>query len=448
MDFLFALLFLVGFIVFVINTIIYLAKKVRSVDGKKNVYILLISLGVSFLSLIIFINMISKDSDTKKEEKETAPQTTQASTVQDIQPSASVPENNSSSTYDYSSTEDFSSELQQNEPAEVRPYPDASEIFYVEDYTKFYKNFSDRDLNRWYQMTVPVYSVNETGVIIHDDLNKTLGLIGATFADPNDVSRVHRGDDITIVGYVNFKLASGILMDSVYLLDVKETANTIHDDQVIIINDYVDFAENYDGHDIGKTVQITGKVASFADDHFEIEEGFTKGEIQGYLAEDESFDGINVGDTVTFVGVASSKIFNAVTINDVHFGPATTTNTVNFEDTEAYYVKQQPKEYLITSVSEMFAEMNSNAMNAKDKYDDQDVQVTGVITRIDDKGKFIYIGSSVDSNDTIFCSVDTEDLRDILRTLAVGNSVTIKGNCYKASQTWGYAISTEELLPY
>ncbi|SCY69583.1 tRNA_anti-like [Lachnospiraceae bacterium XBB2008] len=440
MDFLFALLFVIGFFVFLINTIIFLVKKARYVDSKKNAYILFISLGISFFSLIIFISLISKDSDNKKED---------TSTVQNV-PVTTVQENQSQITgdsYDDTFTQDLSAEIQRDEPAEVLPFPDNSEIYFVADYSKFYKNFSDGDLNKWYQMTVPVYSVNETGVIIHDDLNKTLGLIGVTFADPSDVNRVHRGDNITIVGYIDFKLASGILMDSAYLLGIQETANTIYDDQVIIVNDYVYFAENYDSHDIGKTVQITGKVASYGSDHFEIKEGFTKGEIQGYLADDETFDGINIGDTVTFVGVASSKLWDAVTINDVHFGATNVTNTVNYEETEAYYNKQLPKEYMITSVSEMYMDMDSNAMNAKEKYDDQDVQVSGIITRIDDKGKNLYIGSSVGSDD-IYCSIENEEQRDVLRQLSVGSSVTIKGYCYQASQTWGYGIRIEELLPY
>ena len=337
----------------------------------------------------------------------------------------------------------------------VFPYPGEDEITNVDDYKSFYRNYKSAYNQNWYRLTMPVYSVSGNSIIVHDDLNKVLGMISVEFAEPGTTSSIRRGDEVTVVAITRSKMLGTLMMYSGYLDGMRKTANSIVDGQVIVVDDYVSFAQKYESQDIGKTIQITAKVRSVTDSGFSIDEGFPDGVTYGIsvsLADGETTNGIKDGDTVTFYGVTHSKLWNMLYIDDAHIGAAKGDSVVNYKDTEAYAEKNKPKTYMQCTVSQMVADMENNPMSAKDRYLDKDLQVTGIITKIDDKGKYFYIGvnSSSGTSESVYCSVESEEQRKKLMNLSKGNTVTVCGRCYAAGDLliipMGFSMNLDDIL--
>ena len=333
----------------------------------------------------------------------------------------------------------------------VFPYPGEDEITNVDDYKSFYRNYKSAYNQQWYRMTVPIYSISGNSITVHDDLHKALGMITVDFAEPNTTAELRKGDEVTVVALTRMKLLGDLIMYSGYLDEARKTANSIVDGQVIIIDDYVSFAQKYDSHDIGKTVQITAKANGITENGFHIDEGFPEdftSTISVELADGETTTGIKEGDVVTFVGRTDSRMINMVFIKDAHLGAATGANVVHYNQTEAYAEKNKPKTYMQCTVSQMVSDMDGNPMSAKDRYLDKDLQVTGIITKIDSKGKNFYIGTSESSgvSDSVYCSVQTEEQRQKLMKLSKGSNVTVCGNCYSAGKLLGYSLELDDIL--
>ena len=344
------------------------------------------------------------------------------------------------------------SEVSENDIShKVFPYPDESEITNVDDYTSFYRNYKSAYNQNWYRMTMPVYSVSGNSIIVHDDLNKVLGMISVEFAEPGTTTSIRRGDEVTVVAITRSKMLGTLMMYSGYLDGMRKTANSIVDGQVIVIDYYVSFAQKYESQDIGKTVQITAKVRSVTESGFSIDEGFPDGVTYGIsvsLADGETTNGIKEGDTVTFYGETHSNMFNMLDIDDAHIGAAKGDNVVNYKDTEAYAEKNKPKTYTQCTVSQMVADMENNPMSAKDRYLNKDLQVTGIITKIDSKGKnfSIVVTSSSGTSEGMYCSVESEEQRQKLMNLSKGNTVTVCGRCYAAGEWLGYSMELDDIL--
>lgn len=333
----------------------------------------------------------------------------------------------------------------------VFPYPDESEITNVDDYKSFYRNYKSDYNQNWYRIKMPVYSVSGNSITVRDELHKVFGNISVELAEPGAASAIRKGDEVTVVAISRGKILGTLIMYSGYLDGMQKTANSVVDGQVIVIDDYVSFAQKYDSYDSGKTVQITAKVQSVTERGFSIDEGFPDDMTSGIsveLASGEPVDSIKEGDTVTFVGRTDSKMFNLLFIKDAHIGAAKGENVVNYTQTESYAEKNKPKTYTQCTVSQMVSDMDNNPMSAKDRYLDKDLQITGIITKIDSKGKNFYIGVSSSSgvSDSVYCSVETEDQRQKLMNLSKGNSVTVRGNCYSARELLGYSIRLDDIL--
>jgi len=348
--------------------------------------------------------------------------------------------------------EDEESDVSEDEIThKVFPYPDESEITNVDDYKSFYRNYKSDYNQNWYRIKMPVYSVSGNSITVRDELHKVFGNISVELAEPGAASAIRKGDEVTVVAISRGKILGTLIMYSGYLDGMQKTANSVVDGQVIVIDDYVSFAQKYDSYDSGKTVQITAKVQSVTERGFSIDEGFPDDMTSGIsveLASGEPVDSIKEGDTVTFVGRTDSKMFNLLFIKDAHIGAAKGENVVNYTQTESYAEKNKPKTYTQCTVSQMVSDMDNNPMSAKDRYLDKDLQITGIITKIDSKGKNFYIGVSSSSglSDSVYCSVETEDQRQKLMNLSKGNSVTVRGNCYSARELLGYSIRLDDIL--
>ena len=348
------------------------------------------------------------------------------------------------------------SETEENGEQEydVLPLPNDEEIIVIEDYKQFYQDYQNGDDGKWYKITLPVYSVEDDHLIIHDDLGKILGMYCVYLADPSVTKTIHRGDNVTVIALSDYKKLNILSMYSAYVESVEETANTIYDDQVIIINDYVFFYEHYDSPDIGKMVQITAKVDSADEVNLTIKEGLPDSltsMIVAYLADGEEVVGINSGDTVTFYGRTSSKFGKSLTLEDVHIGESDCKNKVIYEESDSYKIKleesQAEIEYMKCTVKTMLDDMSDNPVRAKEKYEDQFLEVTGVVCDISGNGKRIDLGLSKNSTlDSIMCMLDESTEINKVKKISNGDTITIRGKCSHAGKTLGYSVSNTEII--
>ena len=347
--------------------------------------------------------------------------------------------------------ENISEESEADTSYKVFPYPGEDEITNVDDYKSFYRNYQSAYNQKWYRMTMPIYSVSGNSIIVHDDLDNVLGMISVHFAEPNATSPLRRGDEVTVVALTRSKMLGALMMYSGYIDSMRKTANSIVDGQVIIIDDYVSFAQNYDSHDIGKTIQITAPVENVTESGFSIREGFPDditSSISVELADGETTEGIKDGDVVTFIGETHSQMWNRLFVEDAHIGAAKGSNVVHYNETEAYAEKNKPKTYISCTAGQLDSDKDNNMMSAKDKYLGKDLEISGVIVDIDNKGKDFHIGanSSTGLADAIYCSVETEEQRQKLMKLSKGSAVTVRGNCYKIGSLVGYMVKLDDIL--
>ena len=345
-------------------------------------------------------------------------------------------------------------EPEDEEDIVVLPFPSEDEITDVEDYKSFYKDYADGDDEKWFRITVPVYSVSDGRIIAHDDLGKILGMISIRFADPSITEGIHINDNVTVVAYSKYKFMNTLFLQSAYLENAEETANSIHDDEVVIIDDYVFFYNNYDSHDIGKIVQITAPADSIDSSNITIKEGLPDTMttmIVAYWADGEDIGNLKAGDTVTFYGKASSKIGKSLTIDDAHVGESPYSNIVKFEESDSYQQKveesQKEIEYTKVTVKQMLDDMDSNPVRAKEKYEDQYLEVTGIVCDIAGNGKRIDLGLSKNSTlDSVACIIKESTEIEKVKSISNGDTVTVRGKCYQVGKVLGYGITDCEIV--
>lgn len=104
-------------------------------------------------------------------------------------------------------------------------------------------------------------------------------------------------------------------------------------------------------------------------------------------------------------------------------------------------------EYTVYSIDEMFSDLRDNALKAKDKYNKQYVQITGELSVIDSDGKYISLLPTEDEFAIIGiqCYIKTEDQKNRVMEMSVGDSVTLKGKIKSVGEVLGYSLDIDEI---
>lgn len=228
----------------------------------------------------------------------------------------------------------------------VYDYPSDDEIIEIDDLNSFYKKFGEADEKKWYKFTGTAYMVGEGTIFMHNELDSMLGMIDIELADKMATEKISKGESVTVVARGYTKAANFLMLNSGYILETGDSKYTVNRDEVIIVEDYVEFYKDYDDSANGRLVQITAPIENVDSSGFVIRKGLGSGltsMISVYLDDNESTLKLNEGDTVTFYGECGIKIFNAVSISDAHLGEATG-NTIKYKDSEYYqYLKSEAK---------------------------------------------------------------------------------------------------------
>lgn len=101
-------------------------------------------------------------------------------------------------------------------------------------------------------------------------------------------------------------------------------------------------------------------------------------------------------------------------------------------------------EYQQCTVTDMISELKSNALNASDEYKDQYVEISGEVGIIDSDGKYITVLGDSSVLFGIQCFVEDDSQTEAIKTLSVGDKVSVKGKVTDVEQFSGYMMDMTE----
>lgn len=106
-----------------------------------------------------------------------------------------------------------------------------------------------------------------------------------------------------------------------------------------------------------------------------------------------------------------------------------------------------PIEYIKYDVSELMDDLDTNALKAEKKYNDQYVEITGKLYNIDSSGKYISLGPSEDDFTFIGvqCYLKNSDHSDKVLEMEKGQVITLKGKIKSVGEVLGYSLNIEEI---
>lgn len=126
-------------------------------------------------------------------------------------------------------------------------------------------------------------------------------------------------------------------------------------------------------------------------------------------------------------------------------GTSTGTTTENKSSTTAQV--EETIEYTHYDVSEMMDDLNGNAMKAQSKYKGQYIEITGKLSTIDSDGKYISVTRSDDEWAIlgVQCSIKSDDQKNQIMEMSIGDTVTIRGKCTDVGEVLGYYLDISEI---
>lgn len=103
--------------------------------------------------------------------------------------------------------------------------------------------------------------------------------------------------------------------------------------------------------------------------------------------------------------------------------------------------------YTPYAVSELISDLDSNAFRAASKYEDQYVELTGILGVIDSSGDYICIEPSDDeySWTDVKCYLRSDDQKDVVLELQQGDSIVVKGKITSVGEVLGYSLTIDEI---
>lgn len=128
-------------------------------------------------------------------------------------------------------------------------------------------------------------------------------------------------------------------------------------------------------------------------------------------------------------------------------GGEKTNTAASTNNTNSTSTAQQEITYTAYSVSELMNDLNTNAMNASDKYKDQYVELTGKLNVIDSSGKYISIIPTDDEYAIIgvTCYFQSEDQKNAVKSAAIGDTLVVKGKITDVGEVLGYYLNIDEV---
>lgn len=110
-------------------------------------------------------------------------------------------------------------------------------------------------------------------------------------------------------------------------------------------------------------------------------------------------------------------------------------------------VPQQEIVYTEYTVSQLIKDLEDNALNAKNKYDDKYVKISGELSNIDSSGKYISLNPSDDSFTfyNVQCYIQNDEQTAKVASMKTGDTVTLKGKVTDVGEVLGYQLDIDAI---
>ena len=104
------------------------------------------------------------------------------------------------------------------------------------------------------------------------------------------------------------------------------------------------------------------------------------------------------------------------------------------------------RDYIETTVDQLYEELDDNPLKAKDTYTDTYVAVKGQMRVIDSDGESVSIYPlEYDSLDGIYCTLSSDEQREAVKAHRKGDAVTVKGIITEVDGIFPYKIYVDSI---
>ena len=204
-----------------------------------------------------------------------------------------------------------------------------------------------------------------------------------------------------------------------------------NDNDIVPINNFSTFYRNYNPDtDNNKWYATYVTVYSVTDEFIAVHDSSLEknlGVIYFYPANKDDLKTIKDGDTILVVAYSKDKIIGILTLYSAYF-------------------QKIDKPYIQCTSKQLLDELETNAAAAKDTYQGQNIEVTGIVVNIDASGEYLSIAPDQYSFYRIQCFIKNSQQLSILKTLASGQTVTIRGLCTDVGEILGYLVDIDEII--
>ena len=107
-----------------------------------------------------------------------------------------------------------------------------------------------------------------------------------------------------------------------------------------------------------------------------------------------------------------------------------------------YETNTPAKNFTKYTANQLEQELDKNALKAKDKHEDELVEITGKLSIIDSSGKYIAIERTDHPYTirTIHCSIKNDEQKEKVKKMKVGKKVTVRGKITSVGEVMGYSL--------
>lgn len=106
---------------------------------------------------------------------------------------------------------------------------------------------------------------------------------------------------------------------------------------------------------------------------------------------------------------------------------------------------QQEVVYTEYELSQLFDDLENNALNAKNKYNKQYVKLTGELSVIDSNGDYISIDDGGFRIIGVQCYLKNDEQKNQAATMKIGDTVTVKGKIKSVGEVMGYSLDIDSI---
>lgn len=144
-----------------------------------------------------------------------------------------------------------------------------------------------------------------------------------------------------------------------------------------------------------------------------------------------------------------------IAIGSIGGNNSDTSSTKNTDKTSSADVSSSEQEAITEIVyneykcTDLFDELDKNALAAEKKHQDEYVEISGYLSVIDSDGKYISVGGAKDDYDHLFqtirCKVTNDTQLDQILEMEIDQKITVKGQITSIGEVLGYELNMVEI---